>query len=285
MRWHHYLILLALLVAVVAAMTEWHRGRVILLKRPPPELAKWYKPQNKRQVWLHTMFNLRREMQAIREYAERGDAQRMADWTARFVRHYRQIGEMVPEWASKLDAGGLARLEKAVRAQDTGAVPVLLDALGESCRACHADYQTVTAILYRAPDFSAITVPPAEVPYREHMVVLGRELNRVKIAITDGDSVGAGDALTRLRQGMDRLGQTCGQCHRPAAPPYPGPAMTRTLDAMARAITEGDPKQSGRTLGTLAVQACARCHGTHRLAFAARRLFDAPPGWRQLLRH
>jgi len=284
-RWHHYLILLALLVAVVAAMTHWHRGRVILLKRPPPELAQWYKPQNKRQVWLHTMFNLRREMQAIREYAERGDAQRMAVWTERFARHYRKIGEMVPEWASKLDGGGLARLEKAVRAQDIAAVPVLLDALGKSCQACHADYQTVTAILYRAPDFSAIAVPPSEVPYREHMAVLGRELNRIKIGISDGDSLAAQDALGRLRQGMERLGPTCGQCHRSAAPAYPGPAVARTLEALARAIPEGDPKQSGRMLGTLAVQACARCHGTHRLAFAARRLFDEPPGWRQLLRH
>ena len=33
----------------------------------PESLARWYKPENKRQVWLHTMFAMRRELQAVRE--------------------------------------------------------------------------------------------------------------------------------------------------------------------------------------------------------------------------
>ncbi|MCK5336958.1 MAG: hypothetical protein KAQ67_12390, partial [Gammaproteobacteria bacterium] len=37
----------------------------VKLDTPPASLEKWYKPANKRQVWLHTMFRLRREMQAI----------------------------------------------------------------------------------------------------------------------------------------------------------------------------------------------------------------------------
>ena len=35
----------------------------------PESLAEWYKPKNERQVWLHTMFAMRRELQAIAEYA------------------------------------------------------------------------------------------------------------------------------------------------------------------------------------------------------------------------
>ena len=45
------------------------------LTLPPASIAQWYKPQNERQVWLHTMFGLRRSMTAIQEYValEDGD--------------------------------------------------------------------------------------------------------------------------------------------------------------------------------------------------------------------
>ena len=46
----------------------------VVLDKPPESLKQWYKPDNKRQVWLHTMFRLRREMQAINEYADQKDA-------------------------------------------------------------------------------------------------------------------------------------------------------------------------------------------------------------------
>ena len=46
---------------------------MVSLKKPPASLEQWYKPANKRQVWLHTMFRLRREMQAIAEYAKQDD--------------------------------------------------------------------------------------------------------------------------------------------------------------------------------------------------------------------
>ena len=49
-------------------ITPVYAGDSMSLEIPPAVLEKWYKPANKRQVWLHTMFRLRREMQAIDEY-------------------------------------------------------------------------------------------------------------------------------------------------------------------------------------------------------------------------
>ena len=44
-------------------------NNTITLKLPPKSLSQWYKPENKRQVWLHTMFRLRREMLAMQDYS------------------------------------------------------------------------------------------------------------------------------------------------------------------------------------------------------------------------
>ena len=38
-------------------------------------------------------------------------------------------------------------------------------------------------------------------------------------------------------------------------------------------------------LGTLAVLACARCHGTHRIAYDIRQLFVDRQSWVELIKH
>jgi hypothetical protein len=81
------------------------------LDKPPASLEKWYKPANKRQVWLHTMFRLRREMQAIREYAEQDDQPGMKKWIARLDKDYNKIADMVPEWKKLIKPRLLPELE------------------------------------------------------------------------------------------------------------------------------------------------------------------------------
>ena len=67
------------LVTGIAVLVIKHQPSVQLVKTPPPILAQWYKPQNKRQVWLHNMFKLRREMQAIEFYAQRQDSKNIKE--------------------------------------------------------------------------------------------------------------------------------------------------------------------------------------------------------------
>ena len=55
-------VLMLLLSQHVQAENE--KGLVL----PPESLAQWYKPANKRQVWLHTLFRLRREILTVFDY-------------------------------------------------------------------------------------------------------------------------------------------------------------------------------------------------------------------------
>ena len=77
MRWRYFIILQTIILLVAAGLVFKHQDKAKLIKTPPIELAKWYKPENKRQVWLHTMFKLRREMQAVEFYAQQQDAEHM----------------------------------------------------------------------------------------------------------------------------------------------------------------------------------------------------------------
>ncbi|WJW75486.1 hypothetical protein QVG61_13500 [Thiohalobacter sp. IOR34] len=284
MRWSHFIFLQLLLLALVAGVFHIHGGRVILLKKPPPSLARWYKPANKRQVWLHNMFKLRREMQALRFYAGRDDGTHLRKWSERFSEHYRKIAEMVPEWNGKLDMRAVSDLQQAVQGNQPEGVKRALDQIAKSCDACHADYRAVTAAIYRAADFSTLRVG-GTVGFEAHMEQLSSQVNLIKIAAEDGAVDLALSALVDLERGMAALGQTCVRCHEKDPRPYPDDAARRTLERLKTALRTGTARDQGRELGSLAVQACARCHGTHRLAYDAARLFVERRRWLDLIRH
>ncbi len=243
------------------------------LALPPGSLAQWYKPANKRQVWLHTMFRLRREMLAVSDYTALEDTQSLKKWSDRLAQDYRKIGEMVPEWQDELEFEQMARLQKAAGQGDLEQVAKAYRKLSLSCRSCHREYRAVAAAIYRAPDFSDIQVEDSvsleELPYKKVMERLSLQVNRIKIASEDGRKHSAINALQNLRHSLGDLGRSCEQCHKDQAPieRILGAEMGKSLAAIEQGIESADMKETGHTLGTLAVQVCARCHGVHRTLY------------------
>lgn len=266
MRWIALLPLLALLGFAPPGLAA-EQARLSL---PPASLAQWYKPANKRQVWLHTMFNLRRSMQAVSEYAALEQPEHLAKWSERFVEAYLSLPKMVPEWRDEVESQWAERLRKAGRTGDYAEVGQALRKIGTSCRSCHNEYQAVSRALYRSPDFKAQTVELSdtleELPYDKLMGQLSNSVNRIKIALEDQQTERAQTALEHLRLRLTDLGNHCANCHRDAAPKERilGPPMQGALDQLAGAIAQGDAKAGGRLLGEIGVGICARCHGTHR---------------------
>ncbi len=261
-----------LLLGLVSLAIADEAEREITLKLPPASLGRWYKPANERQVWLHTMFGLRRAYQAVREYLLLEKPKLAGKWARRLDEGYRSIGKMVPEWREELDIQQLDALHAALRAGDAKAAGKALRKLGSSCRSCHREYRAIAAVLYRAPDFSRITVEDSESLEEEAfdkvMERLSTLLNRVKIAAGDGRKRVAGESLAALGRRLEDLGESCGQCHQDAAPRgrILGTGYRQAADRLGAAIAAGDVKAGGRALGELAVRVCARCHGVHRLA-------------------
>ena len=284
MRWPHFILLQCLLVAVAGYIVYIHKDRVTLVRTPPASLAQWYKPENERQVWLHTMFKLRREMQAVQFYAENKDAKHLDKWVALLSEHYLKIGEMVPEWKKNLDVDAIAWLQESAvnnRYQD---VSHALDKLNESCESCHKGYRAITAAMYRSPDFSLMEISPST-SLEMHMEALTRQVNQIKIASEDGMQDVALSSLSDLETDMNALGKTCSNCHKKDTRVYPDEAINTTLNSLGESLRTGTLKDQGRELGTLAVLACARCHGTHRIAYDTRQLFVDRQSWVELIKH
>ncbi len=294
MRWPHFIILQCLLIAIIGGIVYIHKDQVAVIKSPPASLAQWYKPENERQVWLHNMFNLRREMQAVRLYSDNlssknlsfnsKDAKHLEKWVTRLSEHYLKIGKMVPEWKRKLDKKAMARLQESARNHRYKDVSHALDDLNESCESCHTDYRSITATLYRAPDFSSMEISPS-IPYKKHMKELTQQVNQIKIASEDGMQDIALSSLADLKKGINALGKTCSSCHKKDIRVYPGDTINKTMTSLEQSLKTGTLKDQGRELGTLAVLACARCHGTHRIAYDTRKTFADGPNWSELIRH
>jgi len=284
MNWRYFFIFQVIILLMVTRGVYLHQDKVQLVKIPPVALAQWYKPESKRQVWLHNMFKLRREMQAVQFYAQKQEVELMQKWVGQLNKHYFKIGEMVPVWQKKLLIENMAALTNASEQGDFSAVLVKHKILQKNCTACHDDYQAITALTYRTPNFSNIKITE-EVSFSEHMSTLSQQVNQIKISAQDGNNKLALASLDSLKLGMVTLGNTCVNCHKTESKPYPSELMEQTLNSLQSSLESGTAKQKSRNLGALAVQACARCHGTHRLAYGIKKKLTTQASLVELVKH
>jgi len=252
----------------------------ITLKKPPAELAKWYKPANKRQVWLHTMFGLRRAMLAINDYSAQEKQSDLEKWSEKFIKDYQSMGEMMPQWSDYLYTDKLEYLQQQVNNRNYSAIAPLLKKISKSCMHCHDDYQTIATLLFRSPNFNNRSIEESfsgeKISYDDIMLQLSDSVNRINIAIKDNYFSDAQQQLEPLTDQLDHLATSCGDCHQKDEVP-----VQRIMDvsrALLPELTEKlaakNKKQAGRKLGEFAVKVCAKCHAIHKLPSDLQLLFN-----------
>jgi cytochrome c556 len=248
----------------------------ISIEIPPASLEKWYKPANKRQVWLHTMFRLRREMQAISEYAEQNDQTGMEKWIARLEEDYNKIVDMVPEWEKKTKPRLLSELEMFAEKGDTYRVGKTLKMIQRTCDDCHVDYQPLVTAMYRSPHYDDIRLRDLDgnpQSFEDNMEDLSESVNRILIALDDGHKAIALQSSRSLADQLQNLGDSCSGCHKDDAYPRErilGKVTQQHLQTLQQNINDGLVKDSQKLMGEIAVTVCARCHNTHRIVYDLR---------------
>jgi len=254
----------------------------ILLKKPPETIKNWYKPTNKRQVWLHTMFRLRRELLAINDYSQIQQDKLLNKWFDSFKKDYLKIGEMVPEWQQFLDIEKLDKLQQVVEQKEYTKVPQILNTLKNSCENCHSDYQAVTRLLYRGTDFAKIKVPDInsgkKMNYSEAMEQLSNTVNRIKIAMHDNLYSQSMDYIKPLNLQLKALANGCSDCHKQEGGKeqidYVFTSSLPIISELKDALLKKDNKSARIKLGTFAVKVCARCHSVHRTTAEIKELIE-----------
>jgi len=252
----------------------------ILLKKPPEIIKNWYKPTNKRQVWLHTMFRLRRELLAINDYSQVEESRLVKKWFKSFKKDYLQVGEMVPQWKQLLDTKKLNNLQMAVEKDEYAKIPKIVDTLKNTCDTCHTDYQAITRLLYRGTDFAKIRVVDAKdghnIGYSEAMNGLSNAVNRIKIAMHDNLYPQAIEYLKPLNTQLKALADGCGDCHKQENEQvdYIFTSSKPVLSELKEALIQKDNKKARTKLGTFAVKVCARCHSIHRTTAEIKELIE-----------
>lgn len=241
------------------------------LEMPPSSLEQWYKPVSKRHVFLHTMFALRREMQAIGEYAEQGGWAEMDKWISRLEKDYRKIAEMVPEWEDEIKPRLLPELKMFVEKKDAYRTAKTLKMIQRTCDDCHHSYQPIVTAIYRSPYYADIKVKNlsgGEQSYEDSMEALSTSVNQILIALDDAHKSRALVARQNLAGQLQHLGESCNHCHGKELYPHErilGKATQQKLDDLESKINEGRVKESQQLMGEIAVSVCARCHNIHRI--------------------
>lgn len=233
------------------------------LEEIPKSLEKWYKPANKHNVWHHTMFKLRRQLQAIDAVQNKEQKNK---WIDKFIKNYKKLAKMTPEWKDSLDLESIKKLSA-----NKSNTKQILTKIKRSCKNCHIDYRAQVAAIFRSPDFSKINLKDdlgKDQSYKKSMLKLTYLLNQIKIGLTDNNKPNALNALKKLRIGMKYLSQSCASCHKDndSRDFYLGKKSSNLLNKLEMQIKTNN-KDAPYTLGGFAVLSCARCHGTHRIIY------------------
>ncbi len=273
-------IIFILLLILASLFLKNIRHDQISLDLPPASLEQWYKPANKRQQWLHTMFKLRREMQAISEYVDAGDQPRQLEWAQKLRKNYYRAADMVPEWKADMRLHQVDELLDAIKNNRPDEIKEVQEKLAGVCQKCHRKYRAITAAIYRSPDFSDIRVDDTgankKLAYKEAMEQLSLSMNRIVINIVDQNYTAARASADELEKRMTRLGDTCHECHKndSAKERLLGEENRARFRNLSELIRSEKREKAGRTVGEIAVAACARCHSIHRSTSAIRRVFQ-----------
>lgn len=254
-----------------ALATTSHAAGTVTIKKAPASLEQWYKPANKRQVWLHTMFRLRREMQAIAEYSEQGNKAAVQKWIDRLDKDYNKISEMVPEWEDTIKPKLIPELEMFADKGDKPRLAKTLKMLKRTCDDCHTYYQPLVTATYRSPYYEDIEIKGTDGKthsFEDNMEQLSKSVNRIVIALDDGHQAVALQSSKELAGQLHDLGSSCSDCHKDDDYPKErilGKATQQRFEKLQLNIKEGRIKDSQKLTGEIAVTVCARCHNTHRI--------------------
>lgn len=263
-------------VLVVSWLTPAYAEPMVSLKQPPASLEQWYKPANKRQVWLHTMFRLRREMQAIAEYAEQKNPEAMEKWIKRLDKDYNKIADMVPEWENEIKPKLLPELEMFAAKGDMSRVGKTLKMIRRTCDDCHTYYAPLVTAIYRSPHYDSIRLKGMNgetQSFEDNMEDLSHSVNQILIALDDGHHSVALKSASTLADQLQNLGESCSSCHKDDEYPRErilGKATQQRFEELQVNISEGRVKDSQKLMGEIAVTVCARCHNTHRIIYDLR---------------
>lgn len=264
------------MLIVAAPVTLTAADSRVSLDIPPASLEQWYKPANKRQVWLHTMFRLRREMQAISEYVKLDDREAMEKWIKRLDKDYNKIADMVPEWEKEIKPRLLSELEMFAEKGDRYRLEDTLDMIQRTCDDCHDNYQPLVTAIYRSPHYDDIKLRTSKgtaQSFNDNMQDLSTSVNRILIALDDGHSPVALQASHKLASQLQNLGESCSSCHKDDEYPRErilGKATQQRFETLQENISEERVKDSQKLMGEIAVTVCARCHNTHRIVYDLR---------------
>lgn len=265
---HHWraILLLSLFVSTTALAEE----KANTLSLPPASLAKWYPPQNERKVWLHTMFGLRRSMQAVTEYNALGEKALANKWAQRFAESYKKLPQMVPEWRDEVELKQADKLLAAAAKGDSEGVNSALHRIGTTCRSCHNENRAMVGLIYGTPDYHTVSVESSETmeeeAYPKVMERLGLLMNRVKIAQEDERHEVAQTAGSAFIAGVKDLANSCKACHQDSGPRESifSAKIDHALEQMATGLEQHDRKRTDEALGTVGAYACGRCHSLHK---------------------
>lgn len=235
----------------------------------PAALARYYPPIAGQPAYLFKMLSLESSFSAIVADLTEGDIEGARGSFEEFRRHYREAGDMVPEWRSGFPEREVGELGAALSAGDGSLATGAAAAVGRSCHSCHLATMVPVQQRFRWGNWNGFDVKDpltgVATPYTRFKAAMAANLAGITVDLKQGQTGNARKQLDEFATRFRALGDSCGRCHDGGGRLYADRDMQDAVAEIGRALSADPP--DARTVTSLVRKigsgSCSKCHLVH----------------------
>jgi len=235
----------------------------------PKSLDALYPPRAQTPVYTARMTAMALPGEAMLEQLTQGDHKNALASFEKFVGQYKEVRDLVPEWADSFPMGPIDELRKALASGDMGKVMPVVDKVTEICRDCHVERMTAVQQVYYWKDTRAFKVDDPvsrqKVSYAEFMHSLGGSLAAIGAEFGQGNKDAAEKQLAAFEKRFEKLEDTCSYCHGTPREYFVDKSVKKMIADFGKELGKADPDPAyldrlGKQIGN---DSCFKCHLVH----------------------
>ncbi|PIQ97079.1 MAG: hypothetical protein COV67_06180 [Nitrospinae bacterium CG11_big_fil_rev_8_21_14_0_20_56_8] len=259
-------------VVLFFAVPTLAAAKDVVLKEPPPSLAKLYPPESAEPKWIQQMHKMSGHFGGIFIDMGEKDFENVDKHADGLAEAYEETSKLVPEWKDYFDVKAAKDFAAAARTHDMEAIKKASGALGKTCGKCHDENQVAVWTRFHWPAVGKIKitdpVDEKELDFGKYMKLLSNSFKAANVNFGEGQYDRALKGLDGFRKRYMELKSTCAKCHTMPEVKlfFVGEGVEKAMDGMKAELMaeKPNPGKYFKNVGIVGQQGCKMCHLTHR---------------------
>jgi hypothetical protein len=261
-----------------------------VISPPPPSLNKFYPPESKTPRWIEQMHKISGAFGGVFVDMKESDWKNAEEGGQRFLEAYTEASKWVPEWKDYFDLKAAQEFSDSVISHDPKQIRKASGPVAKTCSKCHSNNYLPVWAKYHMPSVKKIKVVDPigdkELDYRAYMYKLSSNFKEITVNFSQEQYTSVFQSINNFQKRIKELRSVCSKCHvsewsRSAVSVrqfFVNNNILEILQDMKKELATGEPnpKKFWKSVETIRIQSCKKCHLVHQSYTLIRHAWDQP---------